>query len=362
VSTLKQNWAELKETIHKARAPYHPSEQPFVVYCAGDRGKYAYFTLRDLGYKVLGFVDGDRTKYGGTFHGLPVFAPNRIPLGAYVVVAVQTLALQKKIKHTLGGFDAATIGEFIFPPVLHRLDAVYDMLADDWSRDVFYHVIMAHYEQDSKHFKPVFEDRQYWCIGYAMHNVNKHIFVDAGAYTGDTMADFACKTRGKFTQVIAFEPTPELFKQVQERKAELMKVWNLTDDHFDIVHGGLGEFDGTMALCMKDSDPNGAGNSFYNIAERKGDEVKVWSLDSYLQGKPVTFIKADIEGFELDMLRGAKETIKAHKPDLAICVYHKMSDLWEIPRYVNYLVPEYRLYLRHHHHDYSETVLYASVI
>jgi len=358
---LAKSWAELTEHIHKHRPPHHTG-QPIVVYCAGDRGKYAYFALRDLGYKVIGFADDELSKQGTTFHGLPVFSFKRIPLGSYIVVAVQTAASQKKIMSRLTSFEASTIGEFIYPPVLHRLDAVFNMFADDWSRDVFSHVLRAHYEQDAAYFKVVFEDRQYWCMDYALHSVNNHVFVDAGAYTGDTMADFACKTRGKFQQVISFEPTLELYHKVVTRKDELKRVWGLTDDHFDLVHGGLGESDSTMTLCVKESDTNGAGNSFYNIAERKGEEVKVWSLDSYLQGKPVTLIKADIEGFEMEMLKGAKETIKAHKPDLAICVYHKMSDLWLIPQFIHELVPEYKLYLRHHHHDYSETVLYATIL
>jgi FkbM family methyltransferase len=359
---IEKRWDELKEHIHKNRPPYHFPDQPMVVYCAGDRGKYAYFTLRDLGYKVIGFIDDNLSKHGTVFHGLPVFSPKRIPLGAYVVVAVQTVEAQTKIKKTLNFFESATIGEFIYPPVLHRLDAVYHMLADDWSRDVFYHVLRAHYEQDSAYFKIVQEDKQYWCMDFQKHQQKNHVFIDAGAYTGDTMMEFAEATNGQFEKIISFEPTPALYLQVLTRKLDVAKKFDLPMDKIDVEFGGLGEFSGALHLCMKDSDPNGAGNSFYNLAERKGEEVPLYSLDDYLQGRSVTFIKADIEGFELEMLKGAKEAIKTHKPDLAICVYHKMTDLWLIPQYLHELVPEYKIYLRHHHHDYSETVLYASVL
>ena len=73
----------------------------------------------------------------------------------------------------------------------------------------------------------------------------------------------------------------------------------------------------------------------------------------------ITFIKMDIEGSEIPALRGAKEIIETQKPKLAICVYHKPEDIWEIPELILDYVPEYRLYLRHYSITYTETVLYA---
>ena len=83
------------------------------------------------------------------------------------------------------------------------------------------------------------------------------------------------------------------------------------------------------------------------------------SVDSVLQGAPVTFIKLDIEGAEIDALKGAKESIKKWKPRLAICIYHKPEDPIEIPLYIHGLVPEYRMYIRHYSTCKAETVLYC---
>jgi hypothetical protein len=70
----------------------------------------------------------------------------------------------------------------------------------------------------------------------------------------------------------------------------------------------------------------------------------------------------DIEGAELDALKGAEETIKRDKPKLAICIYHKDSDFVETPEYIHEFVPEYRLYVRHHGRTSArETVLYAVI-
>ena len=67
----------------------------------------------------------------------------------------------------------------------------------------------------------------------------------------------------------------------------------------------------------------------------------------------------DVEGAELEALKGAKNIIIDHKPKLAICVYHKVRDIIEIPRYLKYLRPDYKLYLHQIEPGIKETVLFA---
>ena len=74
----------------------------------------------------------------------------------------------------------------------------------------------------------------------------------------------------------------------------------------------------------------------------------------------VTFIKMDIEGAELESLKGAgRIIIREQKPKLAICVYHKKEDIFDIPEYILSLNPKYKLYLRHYTLGEWDTVLYA---
>mgnify|MGYP002517000463 FL=1 len=75
----------------------------------------------------------------------------------------------------------------------------------------------------------------------------------------------------------------------------------------------------------------------------------------------VTFIKMDIEGAEMEALEGAKRTIKKNRPKLAISIYHKEDDLWEIPYYVLSRYPWSKIYMRHYSLTTNETVLYATV-
>ncbi|MBU1628432.1 FkbM family methyltransferase [bacterium] len=95
-----------------------------------------------------------------------------------------------------------------------------------------------------------------------------------------------------------------------------------------------------------------------------GDDTRIGnihccSLDSYLAGRPATFIKADVEGMELAMLHGAKETIRQHKPKMALSIYHNPAHLFEIAEYVNGLVPEYCMAVRQHSPVFAESVLYC---
>lgn len=73
----------------------------------------------------------------------------------------------------------------------------------------------------------------------------------------------------------------------------------------------------------------------------------------------VTFIKMDVEGAELEALKGARKTIMKHHPRLAISIYHKPEDIWEIPAYILSLSEDYRFYIRHYQFSKNETILYA---
>ena len=67
----------------------------------------------------------------------------------------------------------------------------------------------------------------------------------------------------------------------------------------------------------------------------------------------------DIEGAEKEALLGAEKITREQKPKLAISIYHKNEDIWEIPSLILEMNPEYRFYIRHYSFRFAETVLYA---
>lgn len=104
-----------------------------------------------------------------------------------------------------------------------------------------------------------------------------------------------------------------------------------------------------------------AGSKITNEISTNTIRIQANSIDNICAEDKVTFIKMDIEGSELEALKGAATVIKRDKPRLAICVYHRPEDLYEIPFWIKETVPEYKLYLRHHSDGLCETVIYATL-
>lgn len=71
------------------------------------------------------------------------------------------------------------------------------------------------------------------------------------------------------------------------------------------------------------------------------------------------FVKMDIEGAELEALKGAEASIRSNRPKLAISIYHKLEHFWEIARWIDRLGLGYRFYLDHFTIHAEETMLFA---
>ena len=84
--------------------------------------------------------------------------------------------------------------------------------------------------------------------------------------------------------------------------------------------------------------------------------------DNLFAEKRITLINADIEGAELEVLKGMQNVIKEQKPVIAFCVYHRPDDIVSIPRFILGLNDSYHIYFRKYvHYDRNrwELVMYA---
>jgi len=75
------------------------------------------------------------------------------------------------------------------------------------------------------------------------------------------------------------------------------------------------------------------------------ERVPIVPLDEVVSNLnlPISFLKADVEGSERELLLGARETIRRSKPRLSICTYHLPDDWREIPRMVRSFRMGYRI-------------------
>jgi FkbM family methyltransferase len=175
----------------------------------------------------------------------------------------------------------------------------------------------------------------------------KEIFIDAGSFDLGTVIDFK-KVCNTLTKAYAFEPDASNYKKclhrLEEQKSELpqTKLYQ------------YGTWSCTTELCF-DSTSDGCSH----IGEGK-TIIKTAAIDDLVdKGDKITFIKMDVEGAELESLKGAKKIIQRDKPKLAICIYHKPEDVITLPLYIKQLVPEYKFYLRSYSNADNEMVLYA---
>lgn len=126
-------------------------------------------------------------------------------------------------------------------------------------------------------------------------------------------------------------------------------------DYSDITYicAGVGERKGE-----KNYNPIGGDSGFVSEYETDISEpIEMVVLDDWVKSHK-SYIKMDIEGYELEALKGAQKVIKSLKPILSISVYHKTNDLHNIIPLILSWNPEYRVYLRHYRNNYSDTRAY----
>lgn len=129
----------------------------------------------------------------------------------------------------------------------------------------------------------------------------------------------------------------------------------MPDNAIEIVKAGVGEHN-TKAKLSSDY----SGSSTRVVYDGVEDEwIDIVRLDDYFAGQKVTFIKADIEGMEMQALKGGRELIKNQKPKIAVCIYHLPWDIYKIPMLVKELNCEYKFKVRLHSRGYEELVLYC---
>lgn len=181
----------------------------------------------------------------------------------------------------------------------------------------------------------------------------REVFVDGGSLNLGSSGAFMRWCNNECDKVIAFEcdrRCVNICENALEKMPMLRKITQL-------VPKGL--WSGEAELVF--NEVGNCGSSSFVMGKGKEQIILTTSIDVVANGEPVTFIKLDIEGVELEALKGAQETIKKYRPTLAISIYHKPEDIVQLPQFVKSLVPEYQLYLRNYHLDHTETVLYAFV-
>jgi len=141
-------------------------------------------------------------------------------------------------------------------------------------------------------------------------------------------------------RVVAFEPFPRM-RDLLSRGA----VENRVGDRLQIEPSAVGA---TIGSARFSTTAVSDGNSLAGGAPgSSGIDVHVTTLDAFcttrgLRLKPSDLIKIDVEGADVDVLRGAENSIREHRPQIAVTTYHETGHAEEILEYLQRLVPQYR--------------------
>ena len=273
-----------------------------------------------------------------------------------IVSSLANISSTELLRYPMGGYSkGGTSGAYYF--VLRDLkknivhyDWVYDHLHDDISRKVFSHLLRFRIVPDMQFIRLAYDGEHPHYFDDTIVSVDENeVFVDCGGFHGETTEFFVDKYK-IYKHIYLYEPSSNNFEMCRQNLKDYPQV--------TVRHCGVGEKSDYIELNVAD-----ASSSFIhqNNPDHDADEhnVEIAALDIDIQEK-VTFIKMDVEGFEIPALLGAKNHIMNDKPKLAISLYHVVSDIWEIPRLIYYMNPDYKFYIRHYDNKHNwETVLYA---
>lgn len=173
---------------------------------------------------------------------------------------------------------------------------------------------------------------------------------DAGAYVGTTVRKVVAATGGRFREIHAFEPDRANFSKLQELSS--MRLRGLT-----LHNAAVGDYTGHVRF-LETGTMGSHVESLDSAAISDGQgATAITRIDDAMDH--LSFIKMDLEGFELRALGGAAGLIGSCRPRMAITGYHYADDLLELCTLLRQIAPGYSLRLRHHSSFYYDSILYA---
>lgn len=287
----------------------YEEKQTIIVYGVNDFNEGAVKYLQSRNINIKYFCDFDEEKQKKLFCGMTVLSPNIV----------------------VNNFKNSTI---LFIGEFNKVDSFMYLCRKNGMKQNQFKLI-------HKIEQPYFNLRFF-------QPYDNEIYVDGGSYVGNTILDFINWSGSQYTKIYAIEPDIYNYIKLNKTLSEnnVQKITTIPKGLWSRSSKLNFEQNGDMTSCFID---------------RGTQVVHVDALDHIVGNDPVTFIKMDIEGAELEALRGAHNVICKNKPRLAICIYHKPEDILEIPLYITKLVPEYKFYLRQHTPFNLETVLYATL-
>jgi FkbM family methyltransferase len=348
--------------------------RPIVLFGCGSLGRKCLATLRAAGIEPAAFADNNPRLWNSAVEGVLVLGPDeaakRFAQSASFVVTIfnpkhRYSATRNQLQHigcsTVVSFPefARCFAESLLPyyavDAAHKvieqqaeIEEAFALLSDDASRREFVDQIAWRIADLTEPGQEPVAGEQYFADDLFSPSATED-FIDCGACDGDTLASFLRHYPDGFAGYVAFEPDPQNFSvlsdYVRTLPAELQS-------RVAIYRSATGARRGTACFAAE-------GTAASALSPLGKVSVSVVALDEQLADDTPTFLKMDIEGAEEDTLQGAARLIRRFRPLLAICVYHRQSDLWRLPLLINQICSDYSFHIRRYEEDNWDVVLYA---
>lgn len=316
--------------------------------------------IENEGIIIKGYFDNNSSKWNTEYNGKKVLAPDAAKELNNLLVLISTPRPKviKEIGAQLDLLNICWLSIDAFIVLTHRKEIfdVYNLLNDERSREVYYELTKNRIEGSypKEEYIDGYDRYFYGPVGDCDAS---EVFVDCGAFVGDSFEQYIWKKEGTFKKAFLFEPDKKNLIAMENRITRLKNEWGITDDKIVVLPYGLSNSDTTGYVNRFDNN-NGLGSKLLLEKTDYSEECKTVKIDSIVEDTNL-FIKADIESYEYRMLLGAKDTIRLKKPKLAICIYHNSVDFYSIPLLIKEYNPDYKISVRHYSPNLSETIMYA---
>ena len=323
-----------------------------IIYGAGNIGKDVFRILKDNGIHVSGFLD-QKAEKDSYWDGVPIYQPNNCQFSAdernktNVIVAIHNRDVEiPSIIAMLRSFGYGRIITLIelydhfgkelgdrfwltsrayYKSFELFIKEAFDLWEDDESKNLYKAIMQFRLTGEYDALPKPDMERQYFPLGLPAWKTPLR-FVDCGAFDGDTLS-YLIKNDIPIESVAAFEPDQENFNKLSQF------VMNNLVCLKNVTLWPCGVHSSTRQMRFS------SGKGEASLMTAKGEVViQCLSLDDVIPDFAPTLIKMDIEGAEYEALLGARNIIFKYRPGLAISLYHRPADLWQIPLLINEII------------------------
>lgn len=345
--------------------------ESLLLFGAGPLGRQTLAGLRKNGVEPLFFIDNRETLWGQRIDEVEVLAPAeaaaRYGSTACFVVTIYNGSGPRRQLRDLGCECVLSYlpllwkysEEFVPSSCIGLAHAMWDyrkeireaysVLADNESRTVFCEQLLWRTGSIFEGLIPPSNSEDIYFPPDLITPLADEIFVDCGAFDGDSIRRFPGFQTGQFKTIYGLEP------DVHNRKVLVAFRDSLAanKDRVTILPYAVGKHNEYVSFAT------GKKVSSHVLRGREDADVECVRLDDLFRDQHPTYLKMDIEGVEPEAIEGAAQILDNGHTVLAACLYHRWAHLWEIPLLIRALTPHHKIFMRRYAEDCWELVCYA---